>query len=80
MNENKQVKDESANAYEFEMLKQRYETLEKTLTNAEKEKDYFQVKKIDFFRIDLSKYFFGYFCRKCTNKPNKNLNISKKNI
>jgi len=57
MNENKQVKDESVNAYEFEMLKQRYETLEKTLTNAEKEKDYFQVKKIGFFLIDLSKYF-----------------------
>jgi hypothetical protein len=28
---------------EFEILKQRYESLEKTLTTAEKEKEYFQV-------------------------------------
>lgn len=42
MNENNQIKDDAVNAYEFEMLKQRYETLEKTLTNTEKEKDYYQ--------------------------------------
>lgn len=46
MNEHNPMKDESTNAYEFEMLKQRYETLEKTLTNAEKEKDYYQVEKL----------------------------------
>jgi len=39
----KQTAEESQNLYEFEILKQRYESLEKTLINAEKEKEYYQV-------------------------------------
>lgn len=34
---------ESHQFYEFEILKQRYESLEKTFTNVEKEKEYYQV-------------------------------------
>jgi hypothetical protein len=39
----KQTNEESQNLYEFNILKQRYESLEKTLTNLEKEKEYYQV-------------------------------------
>ena len=35
--------DQSHHSYEFEILKQRYESLEKTFTNVEKEKEYYQV-------------------------------------
>jgi hypothetical protein len=39
----KQTNEQSHSLYEFEILKQRYESLEKTLINAEKEKEYYQV-------------------------------------
>ena len=39
----KQTNEETCNLYEFEILKERYESLEKTLTNVEKEKEYYQV-------------------------------------
>lgn len=39
----KQAHEESQKLYEFEILKQRYESLEKTLLNVEKEKEYYQV-------------------------------------
>jgi len=39
----KQTNEESHCLYEFEILKQRYESLEKTLSNVEKEKEYYQV-------------------------------------
>jgi len=39
----KQTNEESHRLYEFEILKQRYESLEKTLSNVEKEKEYYQV-------------------------------------
>ncbi len=39
----KQTNEESHRLYEFEILKQRYESLEKTLANVEKEKEYYQV-------------------------------------
>ena len=35
--------EESDRLYEFEILKQRYESLEKTLASVEKEKEYYQV-------------------------------------
>jgi len=35
--------EKQSNKDEFEILKQRYESLEKTLINAEKEKEYYQV-------------------------------------
>ncbi|CAF1110201.1 unnamed protein product [Rotaria sordida] len=38
----KQSKEEPHQLYEFEILKQRYESLEKTLANIEKEKEYYQ--------------------------------------
>ncbi|CAF3478133.1 unnamed protein product [Rotaria sp. Silwood1] len=38
----KQCNEESHQLYEFEILKQRYESLEKTLANVEKEKEYYQ--------------------------------------
>ncbi|CAF2493832.1 unnamed protein product [Rotaria sp. Silwood2] len=38
----KQSNEESHKLYEFEILKQRYESLEKTLANVEKEKEYYQ--------------------------------------
>jgi hypothetical protein len=47
----KPANEESHNLYEFEILKQRYESLEKTLTNVEKEKDYYQVSSSFFFRF-----------------------------
>ena len=36
-------KQSNEDLYEFEILKQRYESLEKTLATVEKEKDYYQV-------------------------------------
>ncbi len=44
----KATNDESHNLYEFEILKQRYESLEKTLTTVEKEKEYYQVSSSYF--------------------------------
>lgn len=44
--------NESHQIYEFEILKQRYESLEKTLTNVEKEKEYYQVNSSLFSLID----------------------------
>lgn len=67
---------ESANLYEFEILKQRYESLEKTFTNVEKEKEYYQVNLIILF---ISSFILFSF-RKFMNKQKKILNISKKNI
>ena len=37
------MSEKQSNDNEFEILKQRYESLEKTLANVEKDKDYFQV-------------------------------------
>jgi hypothetical protein len=48
----KPANEESHNLYEFEILKQRYESLEKTLTNVEKEKDYYQVNSSFFFDFE----------------------------
>jgi len=45
----KQTNEESHSLYEFEILKQRYESLEKTLKNVEKEKEYYQVNFLFFF-------------------------------
>jgi hypothetical protein len=67
---------ESPNLYEFEILKQRYESLEKTFTNVEKEKEYYQVNLIILF---ISSFILFLF-RKFMNKQKKILNISKKNI
>ncbi len=67
---------ESPNLYEFEILKQRYESLEKTFTNVEKEKEYYQVNLIILF---ISSFILFSF-RKFMNKQKKILNISKKNI
>jgi hypothetical protein len=44
----KATNDESHSLYEFEILKQRYESLEKTLTTVEKEKEYYQVSSSYF--------------------------------
>ncbi|CAF3189312.1 unnamed protein product [Rotaria socialis] len=52
----KQSNEQSQKVYEFEILKQRYESLEKSLANAEKEKEYFQKNyeqtKKDFEHIE----------------------------
>jgi len=50
----KQTNEEPHHLYEFEILKQRYESLEKTLTNVEKEKEYYQVHFYSSF------FFFAY--------------------
>lgn len=39
----KQSHEQSQKLYEFEIIKQRYESLEKTLANVEKEREYYQV-------------------------------------
>jgi len=41
--------EKQSNKDEFEILKQRYESLEKTLINAEKEKEYYQVDFNELF-------------------------------
>jgi hypothetical protein len=54
-------KQSNEELFEFEMLKQRYESLEKTLANVEKEKDYYQV---DFVLFLFHQFFFFSFVEK----------------
>jgi hypothetical protein len=76
----KQTNEESHRLYEFEILKQRYESLEKTLSNVEKEKEYYQVNS-SFLNV-LKKKLIVCFCfkRKFMNKQKKISNILKRNI
>lgn len=60
---------ESHHLFEFEMLKQRYESLEKTLNNVEKEKEYYQV---DLILLNLSEnYFLFDFFKKIYEQTKK---------
>ena len=50
------MSEKQCNKDEFEILKQRYESLEKTLTNAEKEKEYYQVYSYLFYSFSFEIY------------------------
>ena len=72
----KQSNEEYGQLYEFEIIKQRYESLEKTLVNIEKEKEYYQVCLF----IYLKKFHYYLYFSKFMNEQKKNMNILKKNI
>jgi len=64
------MEEKLSNEFEIEILKQCYESLENTLENVEKEKDYYQVNS--FF--DLFKREFSFIFSNFINKHKMNLN------